>query len=62
MPFTPALMRQKQAMDLCVVLDSLVYRVSSRPARDIKRCPFSKNKNKNNTCSPTVSKNYCLTI
>ena len=41
MPLIPALQRQRQA-DLCEFEVSLVYRVSSRTARDTQRNPASK--------------------
>ena len=43
-PLIPALGRQRQA-DLCEFKDSLVYRVSSRTAKDTQRNPVSKNQN-----------------
>ena len=44
-PLIPALGRPRQA-DLCEFEASLVYRVSSRTARDTQRNPVSKNQNK----------------
>ena len=49
MPLIPALGRQRQ-VDFSVEV-SLVYRVSSRTARDTQRNPVSKNKN--NTKKPS---------
>jgi hypothetical protein len=44
MPLIPALGRQRQAISEFKA--SLVYRVSSKTARDIQRNPVSKNENK----------------
>jgi len=48
MSLMPALWRQRQA-DLCKFEASLVYRVSSRTARDTQRNPVLKNKKQNKT-------------
>jgi hypothetical protein len=45
MSLIPALERQEQ-LDICNIKASLVYRVSSRTARDTQRNCVSKNKNK----------------
>ena len=52
MPLIPALGKQRQ-VDLCGFEVSLVYRMSSRPARATQRNPvLKKKKERNHSCDP----------
>jgi hypothetical protein len=46
--------RRQRQVDIYKFKASLVYRVSSRPARTIKRNPVSKNNNNNNNHSINI--------
>jgi hypothetical protein len=60
MPLIPALGRQRQ-VDLYEFEDSLVYRVSSRPARSTQRNPVSKKpKPTNQSIKPNQTKTLTI--